>query len=163
MEAIRRMLGCLAAAVTAAVVPMLARQPRERLLRAVASLIRPVRTAAVEPDARPALAPGFRGVRLDGETPDGRAIHIELSVAELYGGVLLGGKPGDPRWVIADERVSARHVALHLDGAVLYVRDEGSSNGSSLNARVLQPRRDEVVAHGDWLSLGGIVLKLTLY
>lgn len=105
----------------------------------------------------------FRGVRLDGEAPDGRDIHIALSLAELCDGVTLGSEVGEPERVIAGERVSVRHVTLQLKGGVLYVRDEGSVHGSSLNARRLQPRRHEKLAHGDWLCLGGTVLRLTFH
>lgn len=134
MKAIRRMFGGLS----------------DRLF------FRPLRVLAARPANR------FRGVRLDGETPDGRDIHIALPFAELRDGVTLGVEPEDPERVIVGERVSVRHVTLQLRGGALYVRDDGSHR-ASLNARVLLPRRYEAVAHGDWLCLGGTVLRLTIH
>lgn len=126
---------------------------------ATAVFLWPLRALA----ARPAMQPVHRSVRLDGEASDGRDIHIVLPLADLYGGVVLGSERGDPGLVIVGERVELRHVFLQVKGGALYVRDEGSASGSSLNARMLQPRRHEVAAHGDWLCLGGTVLRLTFH
>jgi len=107
--------------------------------------------------------PRVNGVRLDGETPDGRAIHIDLSFASLCEGVTLGLETDDPDRVIAGKHVRVRQATLQLRGDALYVCDEGSVHGTSLNARDLQPRRHAVVVHGDWLRLGGTVLRLTFH
>ncbi|MCY1279692.1 peptidase Do [compost metagenome] len=152
--------GGAAALLTLAVVVLLvARRPRERVLRAVESLSRSVRPQA----AREAQEPIFRGVRLDGRTPSGQAVRIDLPAQALSAGVLLGRKPDDPRGLIADQEVSGRHATLQFSHGVLRVRDEGSTNGTTLNGRPLQAHRDEVLGAGDRLQLGGTELRLTFY
>ncbi|SDH68985.1 hypothetical protein SAMN05216588_106213 [Pseudomonas flavescens] len=125
----------------------------------VALFLRPLRAIV----ARLALPSLLHGVRLDGETPDGRAIHIDLLRAELYHGIALGGEPGESGRVIVAGRAAAHPVTLRLKGRALYVRCEGSGKAASLNARRLQAYRHERVSHGDWLCLEGSVLRLTFY
>ncbi|KIY41180.1 hypothetical protein TZ03_08295 [Pseudomonas sp. 10-1B] len=151
--------GAAALLALAAIVLLVARRPRERVLRAVESLSRSIRP----PTAREVQVPIFHGVRLEGRTASGQAVHLDLPAQELSAGVLLGRKPHDPRWVIADDRASMRHATLQFSHGALRVRDEGSTNGTLLNGRVLQPHRDEVLGDGDRLQLGGTELRLTFY
>ncbi|OLU25588.1 hypothetical protein BVH03_18305 [Pseudomonas sp. PA15(2017)] len=106
--------------------------------------------------------PRFDNLSLDGETTDGRHIHLSLTHAQLRDTAALGRGSGEPYHVVAP-RQGAAHITLRLYGDTLYVRREGLVGSASLNARVLRVHRQEVLEHGDWLCLDGQVLRLTLH
>ena len=58
--------------------------------------------------------------------------------------------------VLAETRVSAVHAVLRFDGAQLYVRDEGSNNGTTLNNNRLAPGVVTPVPSGSILRFGPV-------
>ncbi|MBM3153035.1 MAG: FHA domain-containing protein [Chloroflexi bacterium] len=58
--------------------------------------------------------------------------------------------------------VSRLHAVLKLQGNKLVVMDLGSSNGTYLNNTRLEPNTEQVVRHGDILSLGKLKLQVLL-
>jgi pSer/pThr/pTyr-binding forkhead associated (FHA) protein len=73
-------------------------------------------------------------------------------VVDLLGELTVGRGPGCTL-VLNDPKVSRRHATLTGEGRTVFVRDEGSLNGTWLNdERIAQPRR---LAVGDRLRIGG--------
>ncbi len=56
--------------------------------------------------------------------------------------------------------VSRRHCLLRRQGDHLTVTDLGSTNGTFLNGERLEPGREYVVANGDHLSLGTLLIAI---
>jgi pSer/pThr/pTyr-binding forkhead associated (FHA) protein len=54
--------------------------------------------------------------------------------------------------------VSRRHCQLRRRGMQLLLTDLGSANGTYLNDQALVPHRDQVVAHGDRVTLSRLRL-----
>ncbi|MBR6057859.1 MAG: FHA domain-containing protein [Victivallales bacterium] len=58
---------------------------------------------------------------------------------------------------IPDATISGHHCTLfQADEGVYMIRDEGSTNGSSLNGEPLEPGQEMVLKQGDIFQLGGI-------
>jgi hypothetical protein len=66
--------------------------------------------------------------------------------------VVVGRDPG-AGLVVDDPRISKRHAQLEAAGTSWVVRDLGSKNGTSVNGL---SAAGQVLAHGDWLSFGGV-------
>ena len=58
--------------------------------------------------------------------------------------------------------VSRLHCVLSRIGAKTFVKDLGSSNGTSLNGIQLDANLDTAIKHGDILSLGKLTVKLLM-
>jgi len=61
-----------------------------------------------------------------------------------------------------DKGVSRRHAEFILSDGQLYVRDLGSTNGTRLNGRLLQPQRTYRLSEGDLLQLGNLYMVVKL-
>lgn len=70
------------------------------------------------------------------------------------GEVLTLGRDPDNDFRIDDTRVSKRHARLVGRGDGFWLEDLGSKNGSSVNGL---PPGEANLAHGDWVSFGGVV------
>ena len=58
---------------------------------------------------------------------------------------------------IPDATISGHHCTLfQAEEGVYMLRDEGSTNGSSLNGEALEPGQEVLLKHGDIFQLGGI-------
>jgi hypothetical protein len=62
--------------------------------------------------------------------------------------------------ILEDRRVSRRHAQLRWRGGGYHLSDMGSSSGSSLNGRPVQPGQEVPLAEGDVISLAGLILKV---
>jgi hypothetical protein len=58
--------------------------------------------------------------------------------------------------------VSRLHAVLRSEGEQVFVMDLGSSNGTYLNGVRLQPNTNQVLNHGDILSLGKLKIQVLL-
>lgn len=58
--------------------------------------------------------------------------------------------------------VSRLHAVVKRDGTQAMVMDLGSSNGTYLNGRRLNPHMEEVLNHGDIVALGKLKLQVLL-
>ena len=56
--------------------------------------------------------------------------------------------------------VSRLHAVLKREGKQVRVMDLGSSNGTYLNGKRLKPNVDQVLEHGDMLSLGKLKIQI---
>ncbi len=77
-------------------------------------------------------------------------------------GVLIIGRNGENDIVLRDLSVSRRHLEVQVEGTLLKVRDLGSRNGTKLNNTILPPQTEVIVAPGNRLQLGNVVLRLQL-
>ena len=59
--------------------------------------------------------------------------------------------------------VSRLHCVLSRIGAKTFVKDLGSSNGTTLNGIQLDANSDTAIKHGDILSLGKLTVKLLIH
>ena len=58
--------------------------------------------------------------------------------------------------------VSRLHAVLKREGERVFVMDLGSSNGTYLNGKRLQPNMDQTLNHGDMLALGKLKIQILL-
>jgi hypothetical protein len=58
--------------------------------------------------------------------------------------------------------VSRLHAVVKRDGAQVFVMDLGSSNGTYINGRRLNPHMEEGLNHGDILALGKLKIQILL-
>jgi len=56
--------------------------------------------------------------------------------------------------------VSRLHAVLKREGMQVRVMDLGSSNGTYLNGKRLKPNADQILQHGDMLSLGKLKIQI---
>lgn len=70
------------------------------------------------------------------------------------------GRQGD--LVFEDGRVSRRHARVTLQGAQITLEDLGSTNGTKVGGQRLGPGEVRTLASGDAISLGGLMLTLSL-
>jgi hypothetical protein len=113
---------------------------------------------ASDRSGRPAAARRADGPRLivldaaASDRPAGQAM-----VLDAVSGV---GRDLDNEVVLNDATVSARHaVVLRRDGS-WWVEDLGSTNGTWLNARRLEPELPALLRSGDVLQFGAVRLRL---
>ncbi|HLA08058.1 MAG TPA: FHA domain-containing protein [Anaerolineales bacterium] len=58
--------------------------------------------------------------------------------------------------------VSRLHAVVKRDGSQVFVMDLGSSNGTYINGRRLNPHMEEGLNHGDILALGKLKIQILL-
>jgi len=58
--------------------------------------------------------------------------------------------------------VSRLHAVIKREHERVFVMDLGSSNGTYLNGKRLQPNTDQTISHGDMLSLGKLKIQVLL-
>ncbi len=67
---------------------------------------------------------------------------------------------GENGILLRDRFVSARHARLRWDGAQWWVEDLGSTNGTFVAERHLEPHQEVVVSLGATLQIGDIIFQL---
>ena len=99
---------------------------------------------------------------LTGESGDGDAVSLKVSGDMVASGVVIGRSPRNALLLIDDKTLSRGHARLFegRDG-VLNIEDLGTTNGTSVNGRRIQPRSGEPLRDGDMLQLGEVTLRLT--
>jgi hypothetical protein len=80
----------------------------------------------------------------------------------MGGEVRAGRDPGQCTIVLNDGRVSSVHATLKMESGHLYVRDEGSNNGSSIDGATVPPGTWTPVRHGGMLRLGPLEFSVKL-
>ena len=99
---------------------------------------------------------------LTGETGDGNAVSLKVSGDMIASGVVIGRSPRDALLLIDDQTLSREHARLFMGSdAVLNIEDLGTTNGTRVNGRRLQPGIGEPLRNGDMLQLGEVTLRLT--
>jgi hypothetical protein len=62
--------------------------------------------------------------------------------------------------ILNDKFVSGHHARLRWDGAVWWIEDLGSSNGTSVNGQLCPPREPRPLRSGASLKLGDMIFEL---
>ena len=62
--------------------------------------------------------------------------------------------------VLTDPEVSRLHASLWVEAGSVYIRDEGTANGTSLNGRRLTPRKATLLRPGSQVQIGSQVFSL---
>ena len=98
---------------------------------------------------------------LSGETGDGNTVSLKVLGSMVASGVVIGRSPRNATLLIDDKTLSRAHARLYegSDGA-LYVEDLGTTNGTRVNGRLLQPGRAEPLRRGDTVQFGEVTLRL---
>ena len=97
---------------------------------------------------------------LDGYDAAGNSHKLQIDKGDLLTGVTVGREPPDSRFAIHNDEVSRSHASLYAKDGLLYVRDEGSTNGTSLNGRTVRPNYSEIAGNGDELKFGPVTMKI---
>lgn len=99
---------------------------------------------------------------LAGETGDGSAVSLKVPGDLIASGVVIGRSPRNALLLIDDKTLSREHARLFAgrDG-VLNIEDLGTTNGTRVNGRRLQPGSGAPLRNGDILQLGEVTLRLT--
>lgn len=98
---------------------------------------------------------------LTGETGNGTPVSLKVLGSMVSSSVVIGRSPRNATLLIDDKTLSRAHARLFegSDGA-LHVEDLGTTNGTRVNGRQLQPRRGEPLRRGDTVQLGEVTLRL---
>lgn len=89
----------------------------------------------------------------------------QVASAGVGGSGVVIGRDVDCEVVLSSPRVSRRHCAVRWVGesaADLVIEDLGSSNGTTVNGRVLATGLVSPLRHGDLLEVGGVALAVVL-
>lgn len=73
---------------------------------------------------------------------------------------LLIGRGRESQITVDDAKVSRRHAVVWTDGAQLFARDEGSTNGTQVNGRTIPPHVATPMQIGDALQVGPLALRV---
>ncbi len=95
-----------------------------------------------------------------------RVIHPG-SDGQLAAGALLNlnpvtnlGAEKDNDIVLGDRYVSGHHLRMHWDGAVWWVEDLNSKNGTSINRQPIEPGHPQVLPKGAVITAGDMLLEM---
>lgn len=93
------------------------------------------------------------------------SLHLDLTgeTRLLPAGTFRIGRGPDNDWVLADDRdrtVSRRHCLVSVTSGGATLVDLGSSNGTSVNGRPLEPHLPVPIGPGDSLSVGSLRLRV---
>lgn len=137
------------------------RKPRERIVRTVAEYSS--KLSGMNPAARPRGAKG--GIALNGFDPGGNPLKVRFAgrrFAEQGYGLTIGRSPALVDAVLADHRVSRRHLRISWREGRFEVEDLNSSNGTVVNGRPLEPFDRQALGAGDILRIGGLELMVSM-
>ncbi|WP_339865480.1 trypsin-like peptidase domain-containing protein [Paremcibacter congregatus] len=154
------------------------RRPRERVVQLVESYSRSFRGDAPpapqkrntgprksDPrnhDATRKALPQAIKVRLRGRLSNGAPVDMPLDDQDLMRGIILGRQPDDRRFALDDMGISRNHAVLFQQDGFVKIRDEGSTNGTRVNGRVLRPRQEQALADGDEFFLGEAKITISI-
>ncbi len=94
------------------------------------------------------------GSKLEVPEKDEIVIGREDPISEVFPDMDLTGLGG------MKNGVSRKHAVIHRAGANYTVEDMGSTNGTYINRKKLQPHSPQTIKPGDELTLGKLSLKL---
>lgn len=85
------------------------------------------------------------GALMIGRTDESRKINPEIDLS---------------RYEAIENGVSRCHALIRREGNRLYLRDLGSVNGTYVNGEKLSPHMPRLIAHGDTVRLGTLVMQI---
>jgi FHA domain len=165
------LIGIVAFVVLAALLVVALRRPREKVVQLVERYSRSMRggpagktarasQGAAQPTATDTGSLPRFGLTLDGYDTGGNSHKIQIDKGDLLTSVTVGREPPDSRFAIHNDEVSRSHASLYAKDGLLYVRDEGSTNGTFLNGRTVRPNYSEIAGNGDELKFGPVTMKI---
>lgn len=116
---------------------------------------RDLRAARHQAEEMESTAPGTRLIVLDG-AGSGRPPGTSLPVLPVTG----IGRDLDNEVVLADPTVSGRHAVINLRDGAWWVEDLGSTNGTFVNGKAVEPGAPVITRSGDVVRLGAVRLRL---
>lgn len=144
---------------------MFARRKRAQL-QATASRLGEAEQEAEAARQAAAQAPQSAPFRclLEGQDNTGQPFALNISALALGApsGATLGRSPANAEFIIDHESVSREHIKLLYADGNLYVEDLGSTNGTKINGRLLNPREPVVLQNNDKFELGPVVFQVRL-
>jgi hypothetical protein len=72
------------------------------------------------------------------------------------------GAETDNDLILSDQFISRHHALLHWDGAVWWVEDLGSSNGTTVDGHICPPRDPQPIKGGASLQLGDMIFEFII-
>ena len=94
------------------------------------------------------------GSRLEMPAKDEIVVGREDPISDIFPDVDLTGLGG------MDKGVSRKHAVIHRAGVEYMVEDLGSTNGTYINKKKIQPHDPQMIKAGDELRFGKLALKL---
>jgi pSer/pThr/pTyr-binding forkhead associated (FHA) protein len=94
------------------------------------------------------------GSRLEMPAKDEIVVGREDPISDIFPDVDLTGLGG------MDKGVSRKHAVIHRAGAAYTVEDLGSTNGTFINKKKIQPHAPQAIKAGDELRFGKLALTL---
>ncbi|MEM7366438.1 MAG: FHA domain-containing protein [Pseudomonadota bacterium] len=131
-----------------------------------------LRARRVVPDSRNSSAPrrpeksvglaGAQDVLMEGRDDEGTRFRVRASLDRLQqpSGMVLGRNPRDSELVVEHPDVSRRHARIRIVGRELTIEDLGSTNGTSVNGRPIDKKRQVTLVEGDRVVLGSVRLNV---
>ena len=99
---------------------------------------------------------------LEGRDDVGRPFVLSVPALALPPGVALGRSPANSEFIIDHEAVSREHVRLTVTGGRLYAEDLNSTNGTTINGRLISPGEHAAMDNNDELGIGPVVFHVRL-
>lgn len=142
------------------------RKPRQQVIRVAKEYSRRVSRYSEEVSRRLSRrsdrsdAPP-RGVCLSGTVAGSGPVREEIHGAMLSGeGVIVGRNPESCQIVIPGQGVSRQQVRVLGEGGRVLIEDLGSTNGTRLNGKRLEPYKKVEIRPGDELAFGKTILEV---
>jgi len=95
-----------------------------------------------------------------------KVIHAGSDMLNLPGNILLLkpetrlGAEADNDLILSDQYISKYHARLRWDGAIWWIEDLDSSNGTTVDGKICPPRNPQPIRAGASLQLGDMLFEL---
>lgn len=81
-------------------------------------------------------------------------------VIPVHDDIRIGRSP-DSDVVLASQNISRQHALISIQNGNLFIKDLGSSNGTSVNDKALEPQKSKHINHNDVIAFADLVFKVT--
>lgn len=80
-------------------------------------------------------------------------------VIPVHDDIRIGRSP-DSDVVLASQNISRQHALISIQNGNLFIKDLGSSNGTSVNDKALEPQKSKHINHNDVIAFADLVFKV---
>lgn len=80
-------------------------------------------------------------------------------VIPVHDDIRIGRSP-DSDVVLASQNISRQHALISIQNGNLFIKDLGSSNGTSVNDKALEPQKSKHINHDDVIAFADLVFKV---
>lgn len=70
------------------------------------------------------------------------------------------GRNPDNHVVLSGQNISRQHALISVQNGNLFIKDLGSSNGTSVNDKALEPNKSKHISHNDIISFADLAFKV---